>query len=100
MKQAASKPASLATCFVPVSCLAYTSTLKMEATYSSEMSVDFQQTTQPYNPEDRTLHIHRCENLKSYTGQGSLRPDRNFNQAPPEYKSQALLLSQHAQFSG
>jgi hypothetical protein len=30
----------------------------MEATYSSETSVDF--------PEDRTLHEHRCENLESY----------------------------------
>jgi hypothetical protein len=33
---------------------------------SSETSVDFQRTTQRYTPEDRTLHNHRCENLKSY----------------------------------
>jgi hypothetical protein len=30
------------------------------------MSVDFQQTTQRYIPEDRTLYNHLCENLKSY----------------------------------
>jgi hypothetical protein len=33
---------------------------------SSETSVDFQRTTQHYIPEDRTLHNHRWENLKSY----------------------------------
>jgi hypothetical protein len=27
----------------------------------------FEGTTQRYIPEDRTLHNHRCENLKSYT---------------------------------
>jgi hypothetical protein len=37
-------------------------TLKMEATYSYETSVAFQQTTQRYIPEDRTLHNHRCDN--------------------------------------
>jgi hypothetical protein len=40
----------------------------MEATCSSEASVDFQRTTRLYIPEDLTLHNHRCENLKSYTG--------------------------------
>jgi hypothetical protein len=38
----------------------------MEAKYSSETSVDFQRTTRHYNPEDRTLHNYRCENLKTY----------------------------------
>jgi hypothetical protein len=46
--------------------LAYSSTLKMEATFSSETSVDFQPTTRRYIPEDRTFQCHRCENLKSY----------------------------------
>jgi hypothetical protein len=32
------------------------------------MSVDFQRTTRRYVPKDRSLHNHRCENLKSYTG--------------------------------
>jgi hypothetical protein len=45
---------------------AYSSTLKMEATYSSETLVDFQRTTQCHIPEDITLHNHFCENLKSY----------------------------------
>jgi hypothetical protein len=35
----------------------------MEATYSSETSVDFQRATRLCIPEDRTLHNHRCENL-------------------------------------
>jgi hypothetical protein len=50
-----------------VSCLAYCSTPKMEVTCSFQTSVGFQRTTQYYIPEDRTLHNHRCENLKSYT---------------------------------
>jgi hypothetical protein len=48
-----------------VSCLGYSSSLKME-TCSSEMSVDFQQTTRRYILEDRTLHNYGCENLLSY----------------------------------
>jgi hypothetical protein len=38
----------------------------MEATCSSETSVDFQRITRCYIRKDRTLHNHRCENLKSY----------------------------------
>jgi hypothetical protein len=45
----------LATCFVLVSYLAFFSTLKMEAAYSSEKSVDSRQITRPYIPQDRTL---------------------------------------------
>jgi hypothetical protein len=41
--------------FTLISCMAYSSTLKMEAEYSSEKSVDFQRTTPSYIPEDRTL---------------------------------------------
>jgi hypothetical protein len=52
--------------FTLVSCSAYSSNLKTEATYSSETSVDFQRTIQHYIPEDSNLHNHRCENLKSY----------------------------------
>jgi hypothetical protein len=39
--------------------------LKMEATCSFKRSVDFWWTTLHYIPEDRTLHNHHCENLKS-----------------------------------
>jgi hypothetical protein len=48
-----------------VPCLAYSSTLKMKAAYSSETSVDFHWTTRIYVPEDITLHNHRCENLNT-----------------------------------
>jgi hypothetical protein len=58
--------ALLATCFKLVSCSAYSWTLKMEATCSSETSVDFQRTTHRYIPEHRTLHNHHCENLSSH----------------------------------
>jgi hypothetical protein len=40
--------------------------LNTVATFSSETWVDFQWTTRGYIPEDRTLHNHRSENLKSY----------------------------------
>jgi hypothetical protein len=46
--------ALLASCFL-VSCLAYSSTLEMEASCSSEMSVDFQRSTRRYISEDSTL---------------------------------------------
>jgi hypothetical protein len=42
---------SLGSDFALVSYMAYSSTLKMEAKYSSETSVDFQQTTQCYIPK-------------------------------------------------
>jgi hypothetical protein len=40
----------------------------MESTCSSETSVDFQRTTWRYIPDDRTLHDHRCDNLKFCKG--------------------------------
>jgi hypothetical protein len=49
-----------------LSCWTYFLTLTMEAICSTETSVDTQQTTRHYIPEDDTLYIHRCENLKSY----------------------------------
>jgi hypothetical protein len=59
-KQVASKRqvagrALLAACFLLVSCLAYSLTVKMETICSSETSVDFHRTTWRYIPEDRTL---------------------------------------------
>jgi hypothetical protein len=56
----------LTTCFTLVSCLAYSSTLKMKATFYCETSVDIQRTTPRYISEDITLHNHYCENLRSY----------------------------------
>jgi hypothetical protein len=46
--------------FILVSCFAYFSTLKMEATCASETSVDFQRTTRRYIPEDSTLQVWLC----------------------------------------
>jgi hypothetical protein len=51
---------------VLVSCLAYSSTIKMQATCSSLIYVDFQWTTWRYIPENRIIHNHRSESLKSY----------------------------------
>jgi hypothetical protein len=39
--------------FTLVSCMAYSSNLKMEAEYSSEESVDFQGTTRCYIPDSK-----------------------------------------------
>jgi hypothetical protein len=38
----------------------------MEATCSSETSVDIQQTACRYTPEDITRHNHCCESFESY----------------------------------
>jgi hypothetical protein len=46
--------------FMLVDCLTSSSTLKLEATFPSEASVDFQRTTQSYIPEDRTLPLFTC----------------------------------------
>jgi hypothetical protein len=42
-------------CFMLVSCLAYSSTLKIGVTCSSEMLVDFQRIARHYIPENITL---------------------------------------------
>jgi hypothetical protein len=49
------KVALLATCFMLVSCLTYSSTLKMAATCSSKKSVAVQRTTRRYIPEDKVF---------------------------------------------
>jgi hypothetical protein len=55
----------LATCFMLVYCLAYSSTLKMEVTCPFETSVDFKRTARSYISEDRTFHETFC--LKLWT---------------------------------
>jgi hypothetical protein len=60
-------------CFMLVFCLAY-STLKMEATCSSNMSVEFQQTKQHYIPDNGTLLFssltYLLERNKKYSTHG------------------------------
>jgi hypothetical protein len=57
----------VAACCMLVFCLAYSSTLKMEVTYSSGTSLTFQRTIRRYISEDRIIHNHICENPKSCT---------------------------------
>jgi hypothetical protein len=57
--------ALLATRFTLVSCLTYSSTVKMEATKSSETSIDFQRNTRCYISRGRTVHRH----IRESTGQ-------------------------------
>jgi hypothetical protein len=47
----------LQSAFTLVSCSAYSHTLKIESLYSIEISLDFQQNTRRYIPEERTLQI-------------------------------------------
>jgi hypothetical protein len=71
----------LVACFMLVSYLAYSSSLKMETTCSSETSDDFQRTTQPYIPEDKAIH--------EYTPTYSHIP----SQKPLERLKRTLVLS-------
>jgi hypothetical protein len=57
----------LAICFMLAFLLVYSSTLKMEATYSSETTVGFQRTIRRYIPEDRISRNHRHENFEPST---------------------------------
>jgi hypothetical protein len=57
-------PTSFTACSL-VSCLAHSSTLKMEAIYSSKLSVDLRQSISRYTSRDRILYCHRCNNLDS-----------------------------------
>jgi hypothetical protein len=47
-------------------CLHHHGALMLEAARSSEMTVNFYQTTWRYNPENSHLRTNRHENLKSY----------------------------------
>jgi hypothetical protein len=52
-------------CLLLVCHCTFSSTLKMEATYSSKMSVNFYQNIGRHIPRDSNLHSYCCENLKS-----------------------------------
>jgi hypothetical protein len=55
--------ALFATCLLPDSFLAYSSTMKMEGKFASETSVVFHQYTRRYVPQDTTLHTHRYKHI-------------------------------------
>jgi hypothetical protein len=61
-------PSVFATWFMLASCLAYSSTLKMEATRSSEMSVYIQWNTRHCIPEDRRLNLLSLRVTRSKAG--------------------------------
>jgi hypothetical protein len=56
----------MAVCWVVVPRSLVEIDLMMEATSTSETSVNFYETTRRYNPEDSHLHTRRRENLKSH----------------------------------
>jgi hypothetical protein len=64
-KRSVKQTALLSAWSMLASCLAHSSTLKMETICSSGTSAEFQWTTRFYIPEYRTFHSHCCENLKS-----------------------------------
>jgi hypothetical protein len=53
-------------CYLLVSCLAYSWTLKIEVTFSSERSINVEWTTRRYILEVRTFHILDCHDLRYY----------------------------------
>jgi hypothetical protein len=71
ISQARNQPALLATCLTFVSCFAYSLTLKMATTYSSDTSVGFKQTTLRYIPDDRALLMQVFKCLSLYPEDGS-----------------------------
>jgi hypothetical protein len=64
-------------CFMLVSRLEYSSTLRLEVKYSSESSVRFQRNTQLYIPQDRTLQTPKCSTPKSKREKSSEYPAGN-----------------------
>jgi hypothetical protein len=51
-------------CVMPISCLDFSSTIKMMEISSSETSVNFHRNTWRYTSEDTTRHSQRCDNHK------------------------------------
>jgi hypothetical protein len=64
--QAINQPVLPATCFMMVSCVAYSSPLKMKAKYSFWISSNFQRITRRHIPVKRIPITHRSEKLRSY----------------------------------
>jgi hypothetical protein len=57
MKETTLKQEANRACFIPVSCFAYSSTMMMKATSSSETSVDFEWNTRRYISEELFITI-------------------------------------------
>jgi hypothetical protein len=76
--------ALLATYFTLVSCLTYSSTVKMGTICSSETSVDFQRTTRRYILEDRTL-VYYFDQMSS--------PLNSTQRIPSNPRSGAIFLN-------
>lgn len=81
----------LATFFMLISYLAYSSTWKILGTSFSEMSIDFHLITLNYIPENRTLHRHCSENLNSHQNKEIWCIRSNFVRT---YVSKTLFRSQ------
>jgi hypothetical protein len=79
--------ALLATFFTLISCLACSSTLKVEAIYFSETSLDFRRITRRYIPEDRTPPLNcKCNALTCPIGRAvAQRLDAGFLPRRPRF---------------
>jgi hypothetical protein len=66
MNKPSKQPALIATLFMLVSSLGLFFDPEDEGDMFLRKSVDFKLTIRRYILEDRTLHNHRCEDLKSY----------------------------------
>jgi hypothetical protein len=62
---------------MPVSSLAFSSTVKMETICSSEMSVDFERSTRCYIPEDGGFHNLNFYNLQTYRANRLIEGSQN-----------------------
>jgi hypothetical protein len=90
-------------CFMLVSCLAYSSTLKMKAIFSSKMSIDFQWTTWRSIPNDRTgfdsQYSHNFFSFLPHTNQcqdiPSLQSKRKFGHFPQSRSICSMKLTTH-----
>jgi hypothetical protein len=83
------------TCFMLVSCMSYSSTLKMKATCYSETSVDCQWTTEHYIPEERTFYNHCCVNIKSCKRRGFVFVIHWFESESLIFSPFAVILGDH-----
>jgi hypothetical protein len=70
--------------------LAYALTLKMEAIFSSQMTLHFQWSIGCYIPQHRTLHKHCCGNFRSHKNVSDMYPWRSQTPENNEQQSQSI----------